>query len=118
MQVVVRNADGLPVSSGFVMAQSAASSYYAWAGTCVGGLALGAAVLRDIFILRELRARGCERVDWCGASVQGVSDFKLKLGSSLTVRLTIAREPLWCRRLRWRRIQSLKAKGGTRGNPA
>lgn len=111
MQVVVRDANGLPISSGFIMTQSATSAYYVWAGTSTAGLAQGAAVLRDIYILKELQARGCKRIDWCGASIQGVSDFKLKLGSSLAVRLAIAREPWWCRRLRRHRIVSLRVPG-------
>jgi len=47
--------------------------------------------------LKELQARGYEYLDWCGGSLPGLSDFKLKFGGTLTTRLAISREPPWFR---------------------
>lgn len=111
-QTVVRDADGIPLSTGFVMAHTPRVAYAIWNGTSRTGLAKGAAVALDLFRLNDLGARGYEYLDWCGANLPGVSDFKLKFGGTLTTRLAISREPLWFKvtfpayarlsQLRWR----------------
>ena len=100
MQTVVRDVDGSPLSTCFVMAHGPRIAYGIWAGTSSIGLTKGAAVATYVFLLRELQARGYEYFDWCGASLPGISDFKLEFGSTLTTRLTISREPLWYQALR------------------
>lgn len=97
MQIVVRGVDGVPLSASFVMAHGTRVAYDIWAGSSAIGLAKGASVARDIFLLKELQAKGYEYFDWCGANLPGVSDFKLEFGGTLTTRLAISREPLWFR---------------------
>jgi hypothetical protein len=99
MQTTVRDEDGTPLSSGFDMSHGTRVAYDIWSGTSASGLAKGAAVARYVFRQRELRARGYEYLDWCGANLPGVSDFKLEFGGALTTRLAISREPLWFRAL-------------------
>ena len=95
MQVVVRDVDGTPSSTLFLMFHGTRAAYGIWAGTSAIGLTKGAAVAMYVFILKELQARGYEYLDWGGASLPGVSDFKLEFGGTLTTRLAISREPLW-----------------------
>ena len=97
MQIVVRDVDGVPLSAVLVMAQGTRAAYSVWVGTSAIGLAKGATVAGYVFMLKELQARGYEYLDWCGASLPGLSDFKLSFGGTLTTRLTISREPLWVR---------------------
>lgn len=97
MQAVVRGNDGIPLSSGLVMAHGTRVAYAIWNGTSTIGLATGAAVTLDFFRLKDLQARGYEYFDWCGANLPGVSDFKLNFGGTLTTRLAISREPFWFR---------------------
>ena len=97
MQTVVRDAGGVPLSTGFVMAHGTRTAYAVWNGTSPAGLVKGAAVALDLFRLGDLGSRGYEYLDWCGANLPGVSDFKLKFGGALTTRLAISREPLWFR---------------------
>ena len=97
MQVVARDVDGVPLSACFVIAHGTRVAYGLWAGTSAIGLTKGAAVAMYVSILEELQARGYEYLDWCGASLPGVSDFKLEFGGTLTTRLAISREPLWFR---------------------
>jgi hypothetical protein len=97
MQTTVRDKDGTPLSSCFVMFHGTRVAYDIWSGTSVSGLAKGAAVARCVFRQRELQARGFKYLDWCGANLPGVSDFKLNFGGTLTTRLAVSREPLWFR---------------------
>lgn len=97
MQVVVRDANGIPLSAGFVMQQGNQIAYDIWAGTCAAGLSQGAAVARYVFTLQELQRRGFEYFDWCDASYPGYSDFKLKFGGAMRVCLAVSREPVWFR---------------------
>jgi len=97
MQTVVRGVDGVPLSAGFVMAHGTRVAYDIWAGSSAIGLAKGAAVAKDVFLLKELQAKGYEYFDWCGANLPSVSNFKLRFGGTLTTRLAISREPLWFR---------------------
>jgi hypothetical protein len=94
-QFVARDADGTPLSAGFVMAHGTRVVYGIWSGTSAAGLTKGAAVARCAFQLEYLQAMGYEYFDWCGANLSGVSDFKLEFGGTLTTRLAISREPLW-----------------------
>lgn len=95
IQTVVRGADGVPLSAGFVMTHGTRVVFDIWAGTSTIGLAKGAAVERYVCLLKELQSRGYEYFDWCGGNVPGVSDFKLKFGGTLTTCLSISREPVW-----------------------
>lgn len=97
MQAVVRDNDGTPLSSSLVMAHGPRVAYAVWNGTSTIGLATGAAAAMDIFRLKDLQDRGYVYLDWCGANLPGVSDFKLNFGGALTTRLAISREPLWFR---------------------
>jgi len=97
MQTVVRGVDGVPLSASFVMAHGTRAAYDIWAGSSAIGLTKGASVARDVFLLKELQAKGYEYFDWCGANLPGVSDFKLGFGGTLTTRLAISRGPLWFR---------------------
>ena len=96
-QTVVRDRDGTPLSTCFVLSHGPRVAYGVWAGTSPAGLAKGAAVARDVFRFQDLATQGYEYFDWCGASQIGYSDYKLKFGGALTTRLAIAREPLWFR---------------------
>jgi len=111
MQTVVRGADDVPLSAGFVMAHGTRVVYGIWAGTSAIGLTKGASVAMYVFLLKELQARGYEYFDWCGADVPGVSDFKLEFGGTLTTRFAISREPLWFKAARpvHMRLSQLKA---------
>ncbi|RIE16004.1 GNAT family N-acetyltransferase [Candidatus Cryosericum septentrionale] len=95
MQTVVRGVDGVPLSAGFVMAHGTRIAYHIWSGTSPIGLTKGAAVAMYVGRLEQLQARGYEYLDCCGASLPGLSDFKLSFGGTLTTRLAISREPLW-----------------------
>jgi Acetyltransferase (GNAT) domain len=97
MQIVIRGEDGDPLSADFVMAHSSRIAYGVWSGTSPNGLAKCASVVRCVFLLQELQARGYDYFDWCGANLPGVSDFKLEFGGTLTTRLAISREPRWFR---------------------
>ena len=111
MQTVVRGADDVPLSAGFVMAHGTRVVYAIWAGTSAIGLTKGASVAMYVFLLKELQARGYEYFDLCGADVPGVSDFKLEFGGTLTTRFAISREPLWFKAARpvHMRLSQLKA---------
>jgi hypothetical protein len=95
MQVVARDSKGTALSAGLVMSHDGRVAFDTWAGTSRIGLASGAAVARYVLLLEELRARGYDYFDWCGANLPGVSDFKLQFGGVLTTRLTLSRQPLW-----------------------
>src|SRR5664280_1432019 len=110
MQTVVRGADGVPLSAGFVMAHGTRVAYGIWAGTSAIGLTKGASVAMYVFLLKELQAKGYEYFDWCGANLPGVSDFKLRFGGTLTTRLSISREPLWFRAARPVHVRLLQLK--------
>lgn len=95
MQVVVRDVDGTPLSTAFIMYHGTRVAYDVWAGTSGTGLTKGASVAMYVFGLGELQARGFEYFDWCGANLPGVSDFKLEFGGALTTRLAVSRQPSW-----------------------
>jgi len=95
MQVVVRDVDGTPLSADFLMFLGTRVAYAIWGGSSAIGLTKGAAVAMYVFMLKELRARGYEYLDWCDASQPGYSDFKLEFGGTLTTRLAVSREPQW-----------------------
>jgi len=95
MQVVVRDVDGTPLSTAFIMYHGTRVAYDVWAGTSGMGLTKGASVAMYVFGLGELQARGFEYFDWCGANLPGVSDFKVRFGGALMTRLAISREPWW-----------------------
>lgn len=95
MQVVVRDAAGIPLSAGFVMWQGEQIAYDIWAGTSAAGLNQGAAIARYVLTLQELQRRGFAYFDWCDASYPGYSDFKLKFGGTMKVCLAVSREPMW-----------------------
>jgi hypothetical protein len=95
MQVVVRDVDGTPLSTVFVMFHGARVAFEIWAGTSQVGLAKGAAAVQFPVVLKELQVRGYEYFDWCGANLPGVSDFKLEFGGALTTRLAVSRQPSW-----------------------
>ncbi len=95
MQVVVRDVDGTPLSTVFIMFHGTRVAFEIWAGTSKVGLAKGAAVAQFSVVLKELQARGYEYLDWCGANLPGVSDFKLRFGGTLATNLSIARQPRW-----------------------
>jgi hypothetical protein len=97
MQVVVRDVDGTPLSTAFFMFHGTRAAFEIWSGTSETGLVKGAAVAQFPLVLKELQAKGYEYLDWCGANLPGVSDFKLEFGGTLTTRLAISREPLWFR---------------------
>jgi len=97
IQIVARDVDGVPLSACFVMAHGTRAAYCIWIGTSAIGLTKGATVAMYVSTLKELQARGYEYLDWCGGSLPGLSDFKLKFGGTLTTRLAISREPLWFR---------------------
>ena len=97
MQVVVRDVDGTPLSTAFFMFHGTRAAFEIWSGTSQTGLVKGAAVAQFALVLKELQARGYEYLDWCGANLPGVSDFKLEFGGTLTTRLAVSREPLWFR---------------------
>ena len=95
MQVVVRDVDGTPLSTVFIMFHGARVAFETWAGTSHAGLVKGAAAAQFPVVLKELQARGYEYLDWCGANLPGVSDFKLRFGGGLTTCLAVSRQPLW-----------------------
>ena len=95
IQVVARDSDGVPLSADLVMSHGGRVAFDIWAGTSRTGLAKGAAVARYVLLLKELQARGYEYLDWCGANLPGVSDFKLRFGGTLATNLSIARQPRW-----------------------
>jgi len=97
IQIVARDVDGVPLSACFVMAHGTRAAYCIWIGTSAIGLTKGATVAMYVSTLKELQARGYEYLDWCGGSLPGLSDFKLKFGGTLTTRLAISREPPWFR---------------------
>jgi len=112
MQIVARDVDGVPLSAMLVLAHGTCAAYCLWIGTSAIGLTKGATVAMYISTLQELQIREYEYLDWCGGSLPGLSDFKLKFGGTLTTRLTISREPLlirgmypvYARLLQFRRI--------------
>jgi len=116
MQVVVSDVDGVPLSAGFVMAHGSKTVYDIWAGTSAIGLTKGAAAARYICLLGELQARGYEYFDWCGASLPGISDFKLGFWGALTTRLAISREPLWYKAGRLVHVCLLRLKNVLKGH--
>jgi len=105
MQVVVRDVDGTPLSTDFLMFHGTRIAYGIWAGTSAIGLVKGAAVAMFVFILKELQARGYEYLDWCDASYPGYSDFKLEFGGTMTICLAVSREPQWLKALTSGRVR-------------
>jgi hypothetical protein len=95
MQIVVRDVDGTPLSTGITMFHGTQVAYGLWCGTSPIGLTKDAAVAMTVLTLQELQARGYEYFDWCGANLPGISDFKLEFGGTLTTSLAISRQPLW-----------------------
>jgi hypothetical protein len=95
MQVVVRDVDGTPLSTVFIMFHGTDVAFEIWAGTSQTGLVKGAAAAQFPVVLKELQARGFGYLDWCGANLPGVSDFKLRFGGTLVTRLAISRQPVW-----------------------
>ncbi len=95
IQIVARDVDGAPLSATLVMAHGTCSAYCMWIGTSAIGLTKGATVAMYVATLKELQSRDYECLDWCGGSLPGLSDFKLKFGGTLATRLTISREPMW-----------------------
>ena len=114
MQVVVRDVDGTPLSTDFLMFHGTRIAYGIWGGTSAIGLTKGAAVAMYVFMLQELQANGYEYLDWCDASYPGYSDFKLEFGGTLTICLAISKEPLWLKALTSGRVRLSQLKGALR----
>jgi hypothetical protein len=111
MQVVVRDAGGEPLSAGFLMSHGTRVAYHIWSGTSPAGLTEGAAVAMYVGRLEQLKAEGYEYLDSCGASLSGLSDFKLSFGGTLRTHFAISREPLWYKAMRLVHVNLLWLKG-------
>lgn len=99
IQVVARDSDGRPLSASYMIAQDNRTAYCLWIGTSALGLIQGATVAMYVATIEELKKRGYEYLDWCGGSLPGLSDFKLKFGGILRTRLTVSRMPFWLKAL-------------------
>jgi len=95
IQIVARDVDGVPLSVTLIMVHGTCAAYCLWIGTSAIGLTKGATVAMYISTLEQLQTRGYGYLDWCGGSLPGLSDFKLKFGGILTTRLAVSREPQW-----------------------
>lgn len=99
IQVVARDSDGRPLSASYTVAQDNRTAYCLWIGTSAVGLKQGATVAMYVATIEELKKRGYEYLDWCGGSLPGLSDFKLKFGGTLRTRLTVSRMSFWFKAL-------------------